>query len=196
MKYFFGMPHRQWRYAAGMLFLAAMMAFFGVFAFMGAYHEESQLWMIAKAGVGLGAAWGTWVFATSVFSASIAPYFDQRIGGISTFGRGQEVARNCRRLDALAAEKGVRLISDYGYADDLRGETLVWHDPRAGIETVSALIGAIETSGADAKLAEELINIRKSLELAADKGAKFSFILRSGDGSNSMEHEQRKGSFF
>jgi hypothetical protein len=78
----------------------------------------------------------------------------------------------------------------------LRGDVLVWHDPRSGLETISALLGALAPDGPDRKLVEELNNIRSALPAAVEKGAKFSLILRSGNGTNRLEHERRAGSFF
>jgi hypothetical protein len=196
MKYFFGYPRRQWRYAAAMLALAGMMGFFAFFALMGAWYEEEWPWKLLKGAVGLGAAWGMWSLATGIFTGSIVPYFDRRVGVTGTFAQGQVVARNCRRLDRLAVDSGVSPVSAFGYADDLRGDTLAWHDPRSGLETVSALIKALDPGGADGKLVEELSNIRDALQIAVEKGAKFCFILRSGDGTNAQEHMLRKGTFF
>lgn len=195
-EYFFGRPRRQWRYAVGMLFLAGMMAFFAVFALMGAWHEPSWPWSLVKGGVGLAAAWGSWHFLGSIFVCSIAPYFDREIGGLSTFGQGEAIAKHCRRLDDLAAGKGAAPLSAFGYADDLKGETVVWHEPGAGLATVSSLLETLSPDGPDRRLVEELAAVRDALRAAESKGAKFSFILRSGDGTNAMEHQLRKGSFF
>lgn len=196
--YFFGYPARHWRFAAGSLALAAMMAFVAFFCFLGAWHESNWLYWALKGAVGAGAAWGAWSFVSGIFGASIVPYFDRRLGvaETGTFGSGEEVAKQCRRLDAVAMEKGVAPLSAYGYADDVKGETLVWHDPRAGLETISALLAALRSDGPDGKLAEELGRIRAALQVAAEQGAKFCLILRSFDGTNAREHEMRKGSFF
>jgi hypothetical protein len=194
--YFFGYPRRQWRYAAAMIVLAGLMAYFAFFGLLAAYHETELFWRAFKGAVGAFAAWGSWHFASSIFIASIVPYFDRTVGVTGTFAQGAAVARNCRRLDELAAEQGIAPLSSFGFADDLRGEPVTWHEPRAGIEAISRLLSEIDAGGADTVLARELEAIRGALETTAGKGAKFALILRSGDGTNAREHALRAGSFF
>ncbi len=70
----------------------------------------------------------------------VVPYFERPVGGIDTFCHGQSLLRNLADLERLAEEIGVSPLSAFGWHDDMRGETVVWHDPAVGLKTVKALL--------------------------------------------------------
>ena len=129
----------------------------------------------------------------------VVPYFEQplRAIGKDPFERGIELARQCRRLDELAANSGVRLISDFGFRDDLDHQKLHWHEAIDGVRTVEKLLGEIRKEGS-ADLVEDLARVEASLRYAAAKSIRFCFIVRGGFDKwiSGREMHIRKGSFW
>ncbi len=128
-------------------------------------------------------------------------YYERRVGAIDTFLAGGAAVRAIRPLDAMAEAAGVRTISSFGFADDLAGEVVVvWHDPGEGLDTVTALLGALEGDPgrvADpSAVAEDLRRIGDGLREAAGQGIRFCFLVRHGDATNAAEWERRQGSAF
>ena len=139
------------------------------------------------------------LFAT-LFLSTICPYFERKVGDIETFGRGRALLRQHRALDDLARRLGVAPLSDFGFADDLDGETLVWHDPADGLVTVNALLLALSEGGCDirqkASIIADLRKVADALGKACEKGIRFCLLYRPGDGTSAQEWEVRKGTAF
>ncbi len=131
---------------------------------------------------------------------SVLPYFRSQVGDIHTFSKGHHVARHLGELDELARSIEVAPLSTFGWNDDRRGEPLVWHDSAEGLRTVKGLMAALEKEDfarADhSGIIEDLKRIAHALDRAQVQGIAFCLLLRHGDTTNAMEHEQRKGSFF
>lgn len=138
------------------------------------------------------------------FGARIVCYFRQQAGDTedAAFRRGFALARNCQRLDRLAAEMGLEPLSAFGFEDDHAREQVEWHSPGSGLETVTGLIRRIEQDpecvpDASATLAD-LQAIETALQKAADHGVDFCFLLRIGRSLavSPKEIESRQGSFW
>lgn len=129
--------------------------------------------------------------------ARIFPYYDKMLPKAETYLSGQALLRNCLHLDRLAKERGITSISDYGFPDALKGETVVWHDATKGLETVEGLIEAVSAKPADVDdsvaVLSELQKIREAFKRAAQEGIRFSFLIEDMGGTNAMVWEQRKG---
>jgi hypothetical protein len=134
-----------------------------------------------------------------VFFSSVCPYFESRGGDIETFGHGRALVRRHRELDALACRLGVAPLSSFGFADDLAGETLVWHDAADGLTTVEALLGALTPTGPGCEIPRrepivaDLRRVADALAKAREKGIRFCLMVRSGDGTNAQEWQIRQG---
>jgi hypothetical protein len=132
--------------------------------------------------------------------ASVCPYFERRVGNIDTFGRGGALARRHRELDALAGRLGVAPLSHFGFADDLEGETLVWHDPTDGLATVDALLAALRADVSlrrgQPRVVADLVRVADALEKARLKGIRFCLLYRPGGGTSGQEWDVRKGTAF
>ncbi len=145
----------------------------------------------------------------------ILPYFqkisgvergsgDKGLGGFDTYLHGYAVARNCQALDTLAAELNLRLLSDFGFNDDHRGEEPTWHPAEAGLSTITGLLQELrrkdesrEKSMDEAgEVIADLERIEVALYRARDKRVPFCFILLTSNFTNAMEHDRRLGTFF
>jgi hypothetical protein len=88
----------------------------------------------------------------------------------------------------------VRPLSDFGFEDDLCGETVRWHAAADGLATVEALRADVGERAPD--LALDLDALASVLRLAAERGVAFSLLLRVGDdhGQGALdESEARQG---
>jgi hypothetical protein len=148
-------------------------------------------------------AWGDWRICT------IVPYFERKRGGPDPiypkpYNRyrlpGSFLAINCQRLDELTVRLGVKPISYFGFNDDLRGEELHWHDANEGLATLDALLAAVSSKPLEFPEGENLLQdmegVRFVLKDAVDKGIRFCFLLREGEGRSGAEDETRTGSMW
>jgi hypothetical protein len=132
-------------------------------------------------------AWMTFVVTVMLldilFFSSVCPYFESPVGDIETFGHGRALARRHCELDALACRHGVAPLSSFGFADDLEGETLVWHDPADGLATVEALLGALSGPGCEIPRREPIVadlkRVADALAKAHAKGIRFCLMYVS-----------------
>lgn len=133
----------------------------------------------------------------SVRAVRIYPYYDQRLPGAETYLHGQALARNCLRLDALAKARGVKSISEFGFADPLAGETRPWHAAAEGLVTIRALLSAVhdhpESVDDAPRVLRELEIIREAFTRAQQAGVRFAFLLELGDGTSAQVWEIRQG---
>src|SRR5690606_22043380 len=109
------------------------------------------------------------------------PYFQRDLGGIITYTAGEGIARHFRQLDALAEQRGVRTLSSFGFNDDYQGETLVWHAPREGLQTVETLLAALDELDDPAAVPDavrsDLVKWRRALAKAASEEVSFCVLL-------------------
>ncbi len=130
----------------------------------------------------------------------VMPYYERELGGIDTFLTGYALAKYLNQLDTLAIEHGVRTISSFGFADDLRGETLVWHDGAAGIACVRALLAAIDEQAMPADVREairrDLRAWEHALNEACTQGVRFCVLMIHGNATSGHEWDIRQGSAF
>lgn len=130
----------------------------------------------------------------------VIPYFQRRLGGIDTFLAGQSIARNLKQLDEIALLQDVPPLSTFGFADDLRGESLIWHDPNKGLQTILAIQEYLRKGDVPQALVESLtLDLEKwqhALERAAAENVLFCILLRHGNTTSGHEWDVRKGSAF
>lgn len=72
----------------------------------------------------------------------ILPYFakgNERVVA-TTFMSGHALSQHFQILEDMAMRRECEPLSTFGFADDLRGETLVWHDAKRGLKTVDTLL--------------------------------------------------------
>lgn len=177
----------------------------GVVVGVGGMLFYRVLWGRSPDDLGLAAAW--WVpgglVATSFVSVwycaarwvSVHPYFERRVGGISTFASGYAVARHLPWLDKAADARRVPRLSSFGWNDDWRGEELAWHTPESGREVIGCLLEALPERFAPGHvLYEELGAMGQALEAAEAKQIRWCLLLRHANATNGLEWEQREGS--
>ncbi len=143
---------------------------------------------------GLGSLYDTYRYV------QVIPYFERRLDEIQTFLAGQTMARTMNQLDAIAMEQNVQPLSTFGFADDLCGETLQWHDPNVGLKSIAAISRRIEDSDVPTTILTPLLDDLKkwqhALERAASENVAFCVLLRHGNSTSGQEWDVRKGSAF
>lgn len=133
---------RQWRYSAKGIAVLGLLGCSSLLASL--YVERLAILAAATLAIFLVFAWASvWAIYDTYRYVRIVPYFDRTVGDIDTYTAGRELARYCSKLDAMAVASGQQAISAFGFNDDLRGETLVWHSPSDGLQTVAALMAAV-----------------------------------------------------
>lgn len=130
----------------------------------------------------------------------VIPYFRRRLGEIDTFLAGRSMARYLQHLDAIASEQSVAGLSTFGFADDLRGEQVQWHDPRDGLRSIEAILKGLEqtdlTEPIRTPLLDDLGKWRQALQRAVAEDVPFAILLRHGDVTSGHEWDVRAGSAF
>ncbi len=130
----------------------------------------------------------------------IIPYFQRQLGGIDTFFAGRTMVCFLKQLDRIAEKQNSKPISSFGFADDLLGEELVWHDPKIGLQTIYAIQSVMQQSNIpDAigrPLLSDLTKWQHALERAASEQVSFCVLLRHGDSTSGHEWDVRQGSAF
>src|SRR5579872_3024421 len=130
------------------------------------------------------------------YPGRVVPYFkrcvphpDRKAAAFNpnTFGIGLAVAARWQQLDVLALQRGLLPLSKFGFADDLLGELLTWHDAAKAIDTLKGLIAGMGEAAAtwpcdekDAVLAE-LCAWHNALLVAEERGVPFCFVVRMRD---------------
>lgn len=134
-----------------------------------------------------------------VRQARLVPYFREEVEGPFTLTHGEALARNCLRLDALAAARGCAPLSSFGFADDLAGERIYWYPAAEGVRTVSALLEEVqawpEAVDVPSAVIGDLQILRERLEHAVSQEVEFSLLLRHGNTISGHEVDVRKGKF-
>jgi hypothetical protein len=178
---------------SGMLVLIAASVFAGT---VGPLY--AGLWDAA-----LPAAIGSAVAALFLFAVAVnapleavtyvALYFDRDIGERHPpRGFGRALYRESGRLDALAAEAGMRPLSEFESADPLdTRQAPGWHAPDAALRTVDHLLARIDCAE---PLHAHLEYFRAALEAASQRGATFYLVLLTwGGGTNARVEAARRG---
>ena len=176
--------------------IAQLVAFVGAITalfYVGGLYDIGLLALAALSGaVGICLLWSGVV--TAVAKPLLALYFEAEVPGDWVWSK--VLARNCTNLDALATESS--RLSSFGFADDMAGETVVWHYPQRGLETVEQLLQTLRDQPDALKetnaIIADLEKMRARLQQACETDTRFCLILHY-DVVNSMEIEQRKGSF-
>ena len=189
----------QWRFTAiGVAFLGLL----GCGSVLGALYYDS-LAIVAAATLAISIVFGwtsLWGLYDTYRYVRIVPYFDRRVGNIDTYTAGFELARYCGKLDEIAAAGGQTVVSAFGFNDDLLGETLVWHSPADGLQTVGALLEAVAAQPDEfddqISVVSDLERLANALRQANEQGICFCLLLLHGYGTSGHEWDVRKGSAF
>ncbi|MHC4103838.1 MAG: hypothetical protein ACYSR9_02770 [Planctomycetota bacterium] len=166
-------------------------------------------WRIT-AGMGFVVSTGFFIFFLKIFflnvidsfKARVVPYFKARVGREDAFSSGAAIAKNCQRLDRIAAERNLVPISVFGFNDDWEDEEVQWHEPNKGLKSVQGLLDALrqnpELLDKLPVVIADLERIKTALEKANSRGIPFCFILRKGTDGDvvPLEMDCRKGSFW
>jgi len=188
-----------WRWALQVLAVTGGVAgLLGAAAFF--WHGSLHLAAIAVAIflfallASLGAVWDCYRHVTLI------PYFERTVGEIDTFCSGYALARHLGALDELAARLAVPPLSSFGFADDMCGETLVWHPAEEGLGSVLPLMAALQCAPDRVEEAEAVLSdlekLAQALRRAHQKEIRFCFLLRHGNTTSGLEWERRQGTAF
>ncbi len=127
-------------------------------------------------------------------------YFERSLGEIDTFLAGNTMVRVMKQLDAIATEENVQPLSTFGFADDIRGEDLHWHDPVNGLQSIEAILQRLAESEVPTAilkpLRDDLNKWKHALERAASEIVLFCILVRHGNSTSGQEWDVRKGSAF
>jgi hypothetical protein len=130
----------------------------------------------------------------------IIPYFQRPLRGIDTFLAGHTLVLFLNQLDRIAEQQNVRTISSFGFADDLQGEQVIWHEPHVGLQTILAIQNAVRQLNVPQATARLLIadlsKWQQALERACAEQVLFSVLLRHGNSTSGHEWDVRQGSAF
>jgi len=130
----------------------------------------------------------------------IVPYFRGSVPGPDTFYEGEALAQNCKPLDRLAVREGVAPLSDFGFADDFRGDEARWHPAAAGLTTFQTLFDRLLEEPALLPDAEpvlvELLRVRDKLVEADRLQVDFCLHLRADTAYSGQEFDSRKGRYW
>ena len=172
--------------------LAFVSAITALFAVGGLYDIGLLALAALSSAVGICLLWSG--FVTALAKPLLALYFEEKVPGDWVWSK--VLARNCVYLDELATESS--RLSSFGFADDLAGETVVWHTPERGLETIEQLLQLLRANPArlreNSAIIADLEKMQIRLQQACKTGTRFCLILHY-DVINSMEIDQRKGSF-
>ena len=127
--------------------------------------------------------------------ASVRAYFDRPLGDVAIPWRsGRALYGESARLDALAREAGLPLLSEFESADDLdTGSAPAWHPPELALPTVGHLLAH---AAPGSRLHRDLATLRTGLLSARAKNARFCLLVQSWGRSTNAETESRRcGSF-
>jgi len=158
-------------------------------------------WWDATLPAAIGAAFFAVVLVSVVVNlgleliASVHAYFDRRLGDVEIpWPNGLALYCESARLDALAREAGLPLLSEFESADDLdTGSAPTWHPPELALPTVGHLI-AHAVPGT--RLHRDLLMLHTALLSARAKNARFCLLVQSwGRGTNADIESHRRGSF-
>jgi hypothetical protein len=147
-----------------------------------------------------GLIWAIASFFDMTHYVQIIPYFQRPLTGIDTFLAGHTLVRFLNQLDRIAEQQNARTISSFGFADDLQGEQVVWHEPQVGLQTILAIQNAVRQSNVPQATARlllaDLSKWQQALERACAEQVLFCVLLRHGNSTSGHEWAVRQGSAF
>jgi len=166
----------------------------GILAYSAIYMEGNIL--LASGAIALFLLFVCWFCYETITPIKMALYFEEPVPGPWVWS--EVLARHCVYLDPIVAKTGAYPLSFFGFNDDFRNESLVWHAPEKGLETVSKLLQKLRNEPDLVDETETIIADLEKLEIrlrkACENTTQFCFIFH-GDGINGMEIEQRRGYF-
>ena len=127
--------------------------------------------------------------------ASVHAYFDRRLGDVEIpWTSGRALYSESSRLDALAREAGLPLLSEFESPDDLdTGIAPAWHLPDLALPTVGHLLAH---TAPGTRLHRDLLTLRTALLSARAKNARFCLLVQSwGRGANADTESRCCGRF-
>ncbi len=130
---------------------------------------------------------------------SILPYFKKGevIVDGETFLHGKALARNWLFVEEAAQRNGLQSLSRFGFADDMAGETVVWHEASEGLAAVNALLALLRRNPdlieESAAVIEDLVRIAFRLEDAMHLRVPFCLLQRFGNTASGYEMDMRQG---
>ena len=144
------------------------------------------------------------LFAPKIASRPrIVPYFSQKHFDHSAteesraaFQRGYDIAADLEFLDALAAELKVAPLSEYGFADDLFNQPLLWAALVDGVHTLDELIKLRDRIRPGTL--DELLRMRAALSAAMATQRTFALLVRywPDEYISGAEMSKRQGTFW
>ncbi len=130
---------------------------------------------------------------------ALLPYFkkgDVIVEG-DTFLHGHALARNWLFIEAICRDAGLDSLGRFGFADDMRGETVVWHDPLEGLAVFTALLDLLHQNPAlledSAAVIADLERIVFRLQNAVALRVPFCLLWRYGNTASGYEMDMRQG---
>ncbi len=130
----------------------------------------------------------------------VVPYFERAMAGPSTYLMGEALLRNSRAIDDYLLRIGRTPLSSFNSGDDFRWEPLTWYDARPAIDiaeqALAGLRGGEFAADASAAVASDLQLLIERLRGASHDGVRFCLLLQDFRGTNALEHQMRKGTFF
>ena len=127
----------------------------------------------------------------------VLPYFERSVGDIDTWLAGEHLLNHSRRLDEVAAQRGVTPLSAFASGDDLiSGEELTWFDPTDALGTTKRLLEADVAATLPVEVVADLERLRDALGRASSLRVRFCLLVREGGTASGHEMSLRQGSFF
>lgn len=129
--------------------------------------------------------------STIIDEPNLMSYFSGKVPG-SGLCRGYALLRNSRKIDDYASSNQLSPIASMISDDDLFDRKPVsWREPNEALCLVQRLLLLDDRYIEDCK--GDLEDLKPRLEYAIQNNLKFCFIIRTAQGTNGMEWEQRKG---
>lgn len=142
-------------------------------------------------------AWAAYRGIREQLHVRLVPYFERRLGSVTTFLVGRDLLYHSRRLDEIASRLGQRPLSEFASGDDMIwGEALNWFSPEEALETIERLLKPDVTNDLPAGVISDLKQMREALNTARSQNVRFCFLIREGSSASGAEMDRRKGSFF
>jgi hypothetical protein len=118
----------------------------------------------------------------------------------NAFRAGFGLAADLPALDRVAESAGVTPLSRFGFADDLRKQSVEWFDLTDGIRSVETILGALpaDRDAISSTTLHDLQTLRGALQKAAETQTPFALLARWGrdDYISGEEMERRQGTFW
>lgn len=178
-------------------------SWFGVTGALSLWTGASLVWDFHNPLAPLAPIFGAlWIYSTVVAFATrddakiarVVPYFPKEAAHVEadTHFHGHALARRFEFLEGRAREMSLEPLSLFGWADDLSGQQLAWHDATRALATVAALL---EVSASDPELKADLTRLHEALTSAHEVKAPFCLLLLHGQSTSGWQMDTRRGNF-